>query len=186
MTWRRWARMTWWSTSSTRSCTTQNMLWILLNKAEASQTLATLQLEELADDQDDLRHEDDPRRDERRERDDSDDENHSRLTPFSAVSELRMILRFRTVCGSFFISSTSRRVGTVDRSSSSKNGFEGSNSLDSSIVAFLTRITLFCCGIHTLKIFVESYPPGNQLELLEPFSRFWVSYWSWCTLLSRL
>jgi hypothetical protein len=116
----------------------RNMLWVLLNKAEASRTLATLQLEELADDKDDLKHEhsqlrqeasslrqrvrelevrmrsarsprqvtfdsttDDPRRDERRgerreplrrlprERDDSDDENHSRLTPFSAVSETR-------------------------------------------------------------------------------------------------
>lgn len=115
----------------------RNMLWVLLNKAEASRTLATLQLEELADDQGDLRHEhsrlrqeaaslrqrvrelevrmrsarsprrvtfdsttDDPRRDERRderreslrhlprERDDSN-ENHSRLTPFSAVSETR-------------------------------------------------------------------------------------------------
>jgi hypothetical protein len=33
------------------------MLWVLLNKAEASQTLATLQLEELADDQGDWRHE---------------------------------------------------------------------------------------------------------------------------------
>jgi hypothetical protein len=34
----------------------RNMLWVLLNKAEASRTLATVQLEELADDQDDLRH----------------------------------------------------------------------------------------------------------------------------------
>jgi len=108
----------------------RNMLWVLLNKAEASRTLATLQLEELADNQGDLRHEhsqlrqeaaslrqhelelevrmrsarsprqvtfdsttDDPRRESLqrlpRQRDDSNDENHSRLTPFSAVSETR-------------------------------------------------------------------------------------------------
>src|ERR1700722_15116180 len=35
----------------------RNMLWVLLNKAEASRTLVTLQLEELADDKDDLKHE---------------------------------------------------------------------------------------------------------------------------------
>src|SRR4029077_11051193 len=35
----------------------RNMLWVLLNKAETSRALAALQLEELADNQDDLKHE---------------------------------------------------------------------------------------------------------------------------------
>ena len=39
----------------------RNMLWVLLNKAEASRTLAMLQLEELANDKDDLRYEHSPR-----------------------------------------------------------------------------------------------------------------------------